>query len=236
MSSVKTARTMKGRYIEYPIQVNNIKCDKMKQLMMGRAGSLVKIRPCNKEYGGKTYLGLYLGNQPWSQTVSYNEESGELTVGMATNPAIYVFDLQRIIFGAESWWGIIENPEELKDITNDDINSQWYVKALKAMHKNEPEETIEEKLKRISEAVKEHPENSEAANKIRLGKYYAFVKPFNVTFENGKREQIFEGCICRIKNDGNVVFEGSGVEMSEKTGEYIKKNAEKYLVDVTKLF
>lgn len=170
-----------SRYIEYPIQVNSIKCDKMKQLMMEHAGSLVKIRPCNKEYGGKTYLGLYLGNQPWSQTVSYNEESGELTVGMATNPAIYVFDLQRIIFGAESWWSIIENPEELKDITDDDINNQWYVKALKAMHKDEPEETIE------------------------------------VTFENGKREQISEGCVCRIKNDGNVIFEGSGVEMSEKT-------------------
>ena len=100
---------------------------------------------------------------------------------MATNPAIYVFDLQRIIFGAESWWSIIENQEELKDITDDDINNQWYVKALKAMHKDEPEETIE------------------------------------VTFENGKREQISEGCVCRIKNDGNVIFEGSGVEMSEKT-------------------
>ena len=104
------------------------------------------------------------------------------------------------------------------------------------MHKDEPEETIEEKLKRISEAVKEHPENFEAANKIRLGKHYAFAKPFDVIFENGEREQISEGCVCRIKNDGNVVFEGSGVEMSEKTVEYIKKNAEKYLVDVTKLF
>ena len=232
----------KSRFIEYPIQVNSIKCDKPKQLMMGRAGSLVKIRPCNKEYGGKTYLGLYLGNQPWSQTVSYNEESGELTVGMATNPAIYVFDLQRIIFGAESWWGIIENPEELKDITDDDINNLWYVKALKAMCNEEsegpeePEEPIEEKLKRISEAVKGHFESLEAANKIRLGKYYAFAKPFDVTFENGEREQISEGCVCRIKNDGNVVFEGSGVEMSEKTVEYIKKNAAKYLVDVTKLF
>lgn len=232
----------KSRFIEYPIQVNSIKCDKPKQLMMGRAGSLVKIRPCNKEYGGKTYLGLYLGNQPWSQTVSYNEESGELTVGMATNPAIYVFDLQRIIFGAESWWGIIENPEELKDITDDDINNLWYVKALKAMCNEEsegpeePEEPIEEKLKRISEAVKGHFESLEAANKIRLGKYYAFAKPFDVTFENGEREQISEGCVCRIKNDGNVIFEGSGVEMSERTVEYIKKNAAKYLVDVTKLF
>ena len=143
-----------SRFIEYPIQVNSIKCNEIKQLMMARAGSLVKIRPCNKEYGGKTYLGLYLGNQPRSQRVSYDNQSGELTVGMTTNPAVYVFDLQRIIFGAESWWSIIENPEELKDITDDDINSQWYVKALKAMHKDEPEETIEEKLKRISEAVK----------------------------------------------------------------------------------
>ena len=225
-----------SRFIEYPIQVNSIKYDKPKQLMMGRAGSLVKIRPCNKEYGGKTYLGLYLGNQPWSQTVSYNKELGELTVGMATNPAIYVFDLQRIIFGAESWWGIIESLEELKDITDDDINNIWYVKALKAMHKDEPEETTEEKLKRISETVKKHPENFETANKIRLGKYYAFAKPFDVTFENGEREQISEGCVCRIQNDGNVVFEGSGVEMSERAVEYIKKNAAKYLVDVTKLF
>lgn len=225
-----------SRFIEYPIQVNSIKYNKPKQLMMGRAGSLVKIRPCNKEYGGKTYLGLYLGNQPWSQTVSYNKELGELTVGMATNPAIYVFDLQRIIFGAESWWGIIESLEELKDITDDDINSQWYVKALKAMHNEEPEETIEEKLKRISEAVKEHPENFEAANKIRLGKYYAFAKPFDVTFENDERVHVSEGCVCRIKNDGNVIFEGSGAEMPEKALGYIKKNAAKYLVDVTKLF
>ena len=42
--------------------------------------------------------------------------------------------------------------------------------------------------------------------------------------------------ITLIKADGNVIFEGSGVEMSEKTVEYIKKNAAKYLVDVTKLF
>lgn len=123
MSSVKTARTMKAGTLSIRFRSTASKCDKMKQLMMGRAGSLVKIRPCNKEYGGKTYLGLYLGNQPWSQTVSYNNKSGELTVGMATNPAIYVFDLQRIIFGAESWWGIIESLEELKDITDDDINN-----------------------------------------------------------------------------------------------------------------
>ena len=45
--------------------------------------------------------------------------------------------------------------------------------------KDEPEETTEEKMKRISEAVKKHPKNFEAANKIQLGKYYAFAKPFD---------------------------------------------------------
>ena len=104
------------------------------------------------------------------------------------------------------------------------------------MHKDEPEETTEEKLKRISEAVKEHPENFEMANKIRLGRYYAFVKPFDVTFENDERVQVSEGCVCKIKNDGNVIFKGSGAEMPERAVEYIKKNAAKYLVDVTKLF
>lgn len=93
-----------------------------------------------------------------------------------------------------------------------------------------------DKLKRISGAVKKHSESFEAANKIRFGKYYAFAKPFDVTFENGEREQISEGCVCRIKNDGNVIFEGSGVKISEKTVECIKKNAAKYLVDVTRLF
>ena len=45
-------------------------------------------------------------------------------------------------------------------------------------------------MKRISEAVKKHPKNFEASNKIQLGKYYAFAKPFDITFENGKRAQI----------------------------------------------
>lgn len=34
-------------------------------------------------------------------------------------------------------------------------------------------------MKRISEAVKKHPKNFETDNKIQLGKYYAFAKPFD---------------------------------------------------------
>jgi len=39
----------------------------------------------------------------------------------------------------ESWWGVVESEDDLKDITMDTINEQWYVKALKSM------ETVAEK-------------------------------------------------------------------------------------------
>jgi hypothetical protein len=35
--------------------------------------------------------------------------------------------------GYESWWGQINSPEELKAITDVDIQNVWYVKALKEM-------------------------------------------------------------------------------------------------------
>lgn len=54
---------------------------------------------------------------------------------MATNPAIYVFDLKKVIFGAQSWWSVIENEDELRDITKDEINNTWYVKMFKEMVK-----------------------------------------------------------------------------------------------------
>ena len=76
---------------------------------------------------------MYLGNQPWANSVSYNDENKVLTVKAATNPAIYVFALHKIIFGAESLWCPIKDPEEIKDITDDDINSTWYMQLLNAV-------------------------------------------------------------------------------------------------------
>ena len=42
-------------------------------------------------------------------------------------------DLKRLVMGYESWWGIIESEEQLRQITNFDIENIWYVKALKAL-------------------------------------------------------------------------------------------------------
>ena len=123
----------KSRHIEYPITVNKIEMNDSAEMISTRAGKFVKIRPCAEKYNNKTFLGLYLGNQPAFNSVSYNEDNGVLKVKPVLNPAIFVFELKKIIFGCESWWSIIENPEDIKNISDIDIDNVWYVKMLKAM-------------------------------------------------------------------------------------------------------
>lgn len=122
-----------SRFIEYPIQVNAIHTSKMQQSDMLHAGSLVAIRPVAEKYGGKTYLGLYLGNQPWKVHSSYHPETRILQVGAMTNPAIYVFTLHQVIFGAESWWKRISSPKDFAGISDAEIDGQWYVQMAKGL-------------------------------------------------------------------------------------------------------
>lgn len=124
-----------SRYIEYPITVDGIDYEKYEAYNLDRPG-LVKIRPCAEKYGDKTYLGLLLGDLPASTHVSYDKKTKRLIVGMMSNPAIFVFETQEVVYGCESWWGRIEDPSELTDITDDVISSQWYVAPLKAMTPN----------------------------------------------------------------------------------------------------
>lgn len=124
----------KCMYIEYPIQVSKINKNlDTTGFRDSSIGSFVKIRPCAKEYKNKTFLGLYLGELPIDIRVSHNCYTKELTLSYDTNPAIYVFDLKKIVFGCESWWGIIKNEADLKSITDIDIDNVWYVKALKLL-------------------------------------------------------------------------------------------------------
>lgn len=122
----------KSRYIEYPLTIQGIENAPIETSGIGHAcGAICKIRPCKEEYQGKTYLGIYLGELPIAITSSYNEESGVLTNRAMNNPAIFVPELETIIYGMESWWGEIESEEDLKEITQGDIDNQWYVQALK---------------------------------------------------------------------------------------------------------
>lgn len=96
----------------------------------GKCGSLVKIRPCGEEYKDKTYVGFLLGSIALSSVVNISNDKIKCNFG-AHNPAIFVPEIKKVIFGCESWWGKIESEEELKNITDKDIDNVWYVKALK---------------------------------------------------------------------------------------------------------
>ncbi len=63
----------------------------------------------------------------------FHHDDQKLHVSPYSNPAIFVPELKKIIYGCESWWGEIESPEDFKEITSDDINNVWYVQLLKAM-------------------------------------------------------------------------------------------------------
>ena len=47
------------------------------------------------------------------------------------SPAIWVPDLKRLIFGRGSWWRVLKTPEDLRQITDADIDNVWYVQALR---------------------------------------------------------------------------------------------------------
>lgn len=123
------------RYIEYPIEVSEINTNtNVFTLRESAIGKFVKIKVCSND---KTYLGLFLGELPNGIKVSHNNETKVLNLGYMGNPAIFVFDLNKIVYGCESWWGVIENESDLREITDADIDNIWYVKALKSITESE---------------------------------------------------------------------------------------------------
>lgn len=132
----RNCENFKARYIRYPITVNKINYDNCEGYISNscgnKTGDLVKIRPCDEEFNNKTYLGIFIGEVATNPYVTFNENN-ELNFCLSTNPMIYIPELKRCIFGYESWWSDIENEDGLKDITDEDINNTWYVKAIKDM-------------------------------------------------------------------------------------------------------
>lgn len=57
------------------------------------------------------------------------------------NPCILIPELNRIVFGAESWWSKIDESEisNISEISDSCISNQWYIKLLKEMINNEGE-------------------------------------------------------------------------------------------------
>ena len=100
-------------------------------------GTFVAVRPCDDECEGKTYLGIFLGNLALSMSVRYSSKDMNLYPQYTMhNPAMWVPELKRIIMGCGSWWGKITSPDDLRKITDADIDNVWYVQALKSVQKD----------------------------------------------------------------------------------------------------
>lgn len=133
-SNERECSNFDSKYIQYPIEVSGIDIPDRKGYRAGsQTGKFVKIRPCKED---KTFLGIYLGEIDAGMMVQHSRETKELKIYRHFNPAIFVPDLNKVVFGCESWWGIIESEDDLKEITNDDIENVWYVKALKTLCKD----------------------------------------------------------------------------------------------------
>lgn len=100
-------------------------------------GKAVRVRPCDEKYQGKTFLGIFLGELPIPMYVNYDKDEQMLSISNMHNPAIFVPEINEVVFGYESWWSLINPDEDIEDITNDDISNVWYVKMLNNLDKQE---------------------------------------------------------------------------------------------------
>lgn len=136
----KSCEYYSPRWLQFPITVNEIINTPVKTectLSHKKPGTLCRIRPCGKEYENKTFLGIYIGELPDAIYSSYNSETKSVINHTSVSPAIFVPALSKIVYGSESFWSVIDSEEDLKDITDSDIDSQFYVRLLKNLTKSE---------------------------------------------------------------------------------------------------
>ena len=129
----------KSRYLEYPITVNHIETPKtagITKYFLKEECTLVSIRPCAEKYKEETFLGFLLGNIDVGLIVGFNEENGKLTIARDYSPAIFVPKMQKIFYGYESYFKIIEAEEDLKGINKEELKNPLYAKAFDKIFNN----------------------------------------------------------------------------------------------------
>ena len=124
--------------ITFPLTVDKIQFSKTpafldKCVLGGKCGDFVAVRPCAKEYQGKTYLGILLGEIAESTLVQYDDARVLHIEPSLHNPIIFIPDLLTVVRGYESWFKRIRTPQDLSSITDKDIGNVWYVKALNTL-------------------------------------------------------------------------------------------------------
>ena len=134
--------------LDEPIKVLEIKVVPTREFNLCgvKVGDLVSVRPCGDENpDNKTMLGIYLASLAIEHVPRYDKETKTLTMHALGNPAMFVPELKRIVWGMESWWGPLAPDEQVKAITDEVIADQPYVKALKILvGGSKPEENGDE--------------------------------------------------------------------------------------------
>lgn len=143
-----------NKYIKYPIDVNAIIYGDNE--IHGKP-CLCRVRPCGEKYKDKTFLGIYLGDLMLQPSVSHVPRTGILEVNIMHNPCIFIPELMEIVWGCGSWWSRIDSETDLKDITDETIDAQWYVKMLQAASGNN-------QVSKTTEPIKEESTNTDAEN------------------------------------------------------------------------
>lgn len=100
--------------MKFPIEVEKINIRESSS--MYPIGESVRVKPCDAEYKGKTYTGILLGALPKRAMVSYDRMTKELHISPDMNPAIYVPEIQKIIWGEESWWDFSDTSKMDEDV------------------------------------------------------------------------------------------------------------------------
>lgn len=120
--------------ITCPIQVDEILFSERSFLEPGRKlGRWVSVRVAGEK---ETRLGVMIGEIAMGALARFKRLPGANVIEIGPglhNPAMWVPGLGRVVFGCESWWGAIKSPEDLRQITDTDIESVWYVQALKSL-------------------------------------------------------------------------------------------------------
>lgn len=121
--------------MQFPITINQIRASEDPFFTNSSGdvstGDFVAVRPAAEEFGGKTYLGVFVGEIPLNVAVKEVEEGVIEVARSFYNPLILIPELGEVVYGFNSWWTKIDNEGDLRAITDADIENVWYVQALK---------------------------------------------------------------------------------------------------------
>jgi len=121
--------------LNWQVKFNNykeLKYEDSEPINKRECGTPVKVSSCKKEHGDKTCFGILIGEVALSIGHSIDKEGNVTAKRQGYNPAIYIPELNDIVYGCESWWQRIKSEKELnKLITEEIIENVWYMKMLK---------------------------------------------------------------------------------------------------------